>query len=164
MICGSIKVSFAQYKITGMLADTVGLMNLGYSSVSIMSAQDSLLQDYTRANEDGIFELEVNKPGDYFIRYAHPSFTTLVEDIHIKDAVTNLDTVHLITLQNLLEEVIVRASRPITIKGDTIEYTADSFQVSAYATVDELLRKLPGIEIDKNGKIKAQGQDVKRWR
>jgi hypothetical protein len=162
MICGSIKVSFAQYKITGMLADTVGLMNLGYSSVSIMSAQDSLLQDYTRANEDGIFELEVNKPGDYFIRYAHPSFTTLVEDIHIKDAVTNLDTVHLITLQNLLEEVIVRASRPITIKGDTIEYTADSFQVSAYATVDELLRKLPGIEIDKNGKIKAQGQDVKR--
>lgn len=162
LLLGFSKVTTAQYKVNGTLADTAGLMNLGYSSITIMSAKDSLLQDFTRADENGNFSLEVKTSGDYFIRYSNPSFTTYVSDIVIKDPITKLDTIHMLSLQNLLEEVIVRDSRPITIKGDTVEYTADSFKVREYANVDELLRKLPGIEIDKNGKIKAQGQEVKR--
>ena len=48
------------------------------------------------------------------------------------------------------------------MKGDTTEYRADSFKVQANATVEELLKKLPGIQVDKNGQITAQGQKVQK--
>ncbi len=161
LLCG-VYDSSAQYKISGILADTAGMTNMAYTSVSVMRMQDSVLQDFTRADELGKFELNVAQQGDYFIRYAHPMFTSFVADIKVKDAYTRVDTVHMLSLQNLLETFVVRDSRPITIKGDTIEYTADSFKVRAFANVDELLKRLPGIEVDKNGKITAQGKEVQK--
>ena len=56
--------------------------------------------------------------------------------------------------------MIVKTGNPIRIKGDTTIYTADSFKVSANANVEELLKKLPGIQVDKNGKITAMGEQV----
>lgn len=154
--------SYTQYKISGILVDTAGMTNMAYTSVSVMSMEDSVLQDYTRADEAGKFELNVARQGAYFIRYAHPMFTSFVADIKVKEAYTSVDTVHMLSLQNLLETFVVRDSRPITIKGDTIEYTADSFKVRAFANVDELLKRLPGIEVDKNGKITAHGKEVQK--
>lgn len=154
--------AMAQYKISGVLADSVNATSLAYTSVSIMSNSDSVLRDFTRADTEGHFELNVKEQGNYFIRYVHPMFTTFVSDIVVNSTHTVLDTTYMLTLENLLEEFIVRDSRPITIKGDTVEYTADSFKVREFADVDELLRKLPGIEIGSDGKIKAQGQEVKR--
>jgi hypothetical protein len=64
---------------------------------------------------------------------------------------------------NLLKEVqITAAKNAISRKGDTIVYQADSFKVAEHANVQELLRRLPGIEVDINGKIKAQGKEVNR--
>lgn len=161
LLCSAFN-SYAQYKISGILADTAGMTNMAYTSVSVMRMQDSVLQDFTRADELGKFELNVAQQGDYFIRYAHPMFTSFVADIKVKEAYTNVDTVHMLSLQNLLETFVVRDSRPITIKGDTVEYTADSFKVRAFANVDELLKRLPGIEVDKSGKITAHGKEVKK--
>lgn len=161
LLCG-VYNSYAQYKISGILADTASMTNMAYTSVAIMSAEDSILRDFTRADEAGKFELNVTRKGDYVIRYAHPMFTSFVADVKVKDAYTNVDTVHMLSLQNLLETFVVRDARPITIKGDTVEYTADSFKVRAFANVDELLKRLPGIEVDKNGKITAHGKEVQK--
>ena len=161
LLCSAFN-GYTQYKISGILVDTVGITNMAYTSVSVMSMQDSVLQDYTRADEAGKFELNVARKGDYFIRYAHPMFTSFVADVKVIEAYTSVDTVHMLSLQNLLETFVVRDSRPITIKGDTIEYTADSFKVRAFANVDELLKRLPGIEVDQNGKITAHGKEVQK--
>jgi hypothetical protein len=59
-----------------------------------------------------------------------------------------------------LQQVIIKTGSAIRIKGDTTIYTADSFSVSANANVEELLKKLPGIQVDKNGEIKAMGEKV----
>jgi hypothetical protein len=64
--------------------------------------------------------------------------------------------------QELLEVVVRTAKAPLSIKGDTIEYNAASFKVPPGSTVEDLLRKLPGIEVDGSGNIKAQGNDVKK--
>lgn len=161
LLCGAFN-SYTQYKISGILADTASMTNMAYTSVSIMSMEDSVLRDFTRADETGKFELNVAQKGNYFIRYAHPMFTSFVADIKVKELHTSVDTVHMLSLQNLLETFVVRDARPITIKGDTIEYTADSFKVRAFANVDELLKRLPGIEVDKNGKITAHGKEVQK--
>ena len=64
--------------------------------------------------------------------------------------------------RELMEVVVRTAKAPLTIKGDTIEYNASSFKVPPGSTVEDLLRKLPGVQVDQDGNIKAQGQDVKR--
>ena len=56
----------------------------------------------------------------------------------------------------------MKSGSPLKIKGDTTIYTADSFKVSANANVEELLKKLPGIQVDKDGKIKAMGETVEK--
>lgn len=152
----------AQFKVSGVLVDTVNFTNLGYTSVSIMRSSDSVLQDFGRANEEGKFLLNVKEKGKYFIRYVHPLFTTFVSDVDVQSEQVDLDSVYMLSLENLLAEFIVRDSRPITIKGDTIEYTADSFKVKEFASVNELLKRLPGIEVDKDGKISAHGKTVKK--
>ena len=71
-----------------------------------------------------------------------------------------LPELNLISKAKLLQEVIVKSGSGFRIKGDTTVYTADSFKVSANANVEELLKKLPGIQVDKNGKITAMGETV----
>ncbi|MEI9807698.1 MAG: hypothetical protein WDO16_07375 [Bacteroidota bacterium] len=66
----------------------------------------------------------------------------------------------LIPKSKLLAEVILKSGSPIRIKGDTTVYTADSFKVRPGANVEELLRRLPGIQVDKNGTITAMGEKV----
>ena len=63
---------------------------------------------------------------------------------------------------NLLKDVIVTHRSAINIKGDTTEFAADSFKVQPNATVEDLLKKLPGIQVDKNGQITAQGEKVQK--
>jgi len=60
-------------------------------------------------------------------------------------------------------EVVIKAARaPLKFRGDTIEYDASSFKVPPGSTVEDLLRRLPGMEVDVDGNIKSQGKDVKR--
>ena len=74
-----------------------------------------------------------------------------------------MNKVSLILKAKLLEEVVIKQKiSAIKIKGDTTEFTADSFHVQANATVEDLLKKLPGIQVDKNGKITAQGETVQK--
>lgn len=61
----------------------------------------------------------------------------------------------------MLQEVIVEAP-PIQIKKDTIEFRADAFKVKPNATAEDLLKKLPGVQVDKDGNVKAQGEDVQK--
>ena len=64
--------------------------------------------------------------------------------------------------KELLEVVIRAAKAPLSIRGDTIEYNTSSFKVPPGSTVEDLLRRLPGIEVDADGNIKAQGKDVSK--
>src|SRR6202008_1390228 len=69
----------------------------------------------------------------------------------------------MVSKTHLLKEVVLKQQiAAIKIKGDTTEYMADSFKVKENATVEELLKKLPGIQVDKNGQITAQGQTVQK--
>ena len=64
-------------------------------------------------------------------------------------------------LSKLLNEAVVKAERdPVRISGDTTEFNASSFKVQPNATSEDLIKKMPGMEVDKNGNVKAQGEAV----
>ncbi|WP_190277248.1 outer membrane beta-barrel protein [Taibaiella lutea] len=156
------QVTTKNFSITGVLADTINLTNTGYASVSALNASDSVLQTFTRTDENGRFELKVNAAGKYLLLISHPSFATYIDIIDVDKANADVGTIMMTSKKQMLNEVIITDARAIVIKGDTIEYNADSFKTRAFDNVDELLKKLPGIEIGKDGKIKAYGQEVKK--
>src|SRR5206468_11006586 len=76
---------------------------------------------------------------------------------------TDLGTLPMVSKTHLLQEFVLHQQvAAIKIKGDTTEYMADSFKVKENATVEDLLKKLPGIQVDKNGQITAQGETVQK--
>ncbi|WP_162902774.1 outer membrane beta-barrel family protein [Taibaiella koreensis] len=156
---GQAKASFT---ITGMLKDTGNFSATGYASISLIRSADSILQTFTRADEQGSFNIEAPGPGKYLLLVSHPSFAIFIDEVTVDKALTELDTIVMTSKKQMLDEVVITDARAIVIKGDTIEYAADSFKVRAYDNVDELLKKLPGIEVSRNGKIKAYGKEVQK--
>ena len=156
-------ICFAQQvKVSGTVKDISVGLKVKNAVVALLTPKDSVLKVFTRVKEDGSYVLDNVKPGKYIFSVSHSSFGEYIEDIEVKNENTTMPVVALTSKIKLLEAVIVKSGNPIRIKGDTTIYTADSFKVSANANVEELLKKLPGIQVDKNGEIKAMGQKVEK--
>jgi hypothetical protein len=162
MLCLSLSSFSQNITVTGNLKDTTEKKSVKNAVVALLTVKDSILYKFTRSNADGDFILKDIKPGNYILMTTHPFYADLLDNIELKDAETKLGNVPVTSKSKLLQEVIVKTGSAIKIKGDTTIYTADSFKVSANANVEELLKKLPGIQVDKNGEIKAMGQKVEK--
>lgn len=151
-----------QTGISGILKDTTSKSNLQFAVVSLVNASDSVLVSFTRADAEGKFLLKKVPPAKYIIWVMHPAMADYVEDIEITNSTNKIPLISLTPKSKLLEAVIVKSGGTIRIKGDTTIFNADSFKVEANANVEELLKKLPGIQVGKNGEIKAMGQTVQK--
>jgi hypothetical protein len=148
--------------IKGTVNDTLNKQHLSNAVVSILRPKDSVLVKFVRTDANGNFELKKVVAGNYIIMVSYPNYAEYTDTIHFNGtADKTLGIVPLITRAKLLEEVIVRQRiSAIRVKGDTTEYRADSFHVSANADVQELLKKMPGIQVNSKGEITTQGEKV----
>lgn len=158
-------ITCGQNKITGQLLDTSLPLPLPNVSACLLSAKDSFIVTDTRTNKNGFFELKNIKDGDYLLLFTYPGYVDLFQPAQCKSdstSIINLGIVSLMTKGHLLADVIIKSksASAIVIRGDTTEYTADSFKVDKNANVETLLKQLPGIQIDPYGHIKGQGKDV----
>ena len=154
--------SFAQLaNVSGTVHDPNENKSVQNAVIALLTPKDSILYKFTRTDAGGKFILKNVMPGKYILMTTHPYFADLLDDIDVKNNI-QLPMISLISKSELLQEVIVKSGTPYRIKGDTTVYTADSFKVSANANVEELLKKLPGIQVDKDGKIKAMGETVEK--
>jgi hypothetical protein len=130
----------------------------------LLTPKDSTLVNFGRTDEKGDFEFKNVKNLNYLLKISSVGYLPFQEEIKPSDkAINDLGNLKLKPIAKELMEVVIRTARaPLSIKGDTIEYNAASFKVPPGSTVEDLLRKLPGVQIDQDGNIKAQGQDVKR--
>jgi Outer membrane protein beta-barrel family len=153
-----IKVS-----ITGTVADSSG-EKLSLAYVMLLSPKDSTLINFTRGDENGAFVFKNVKNTPYIIKISYINYLPLSKTIGpFTNELENLGPIKIKPIAKELMEVVVRTARaPLTIRGDTIEYDARAFKVPEGSTVEDLLRRLPGLEVDAAGNIKAQGKDVKK--
>ena len=151
----------AQSTLTGNVRDTADKKPLSNAVVSLLK-KDSTLYKFTRTDKAGNFLLRDVAPGPYRLLVTYPKFADYFDDIAVKPEVTNLGTVALTQKAQLLQAVIIRSAGAVRIKGDTTEFIADSFKVHEGATVEELLKKLPGFQVNSKGEITAQGQRVQK--
>lgn len=149
-------------QINGKIQDEAGKMPIKNAVVMILSEKDSILQSFTRTNERGEYMLTIESGGNKILMITNPLYADYVDNITLNGNSKTINTVNLTNKSKLLQEIIIKTGGSIKIKGDTTIYTADSFNVSANANVEELLKKLPGIQVDKNGEIKAMGEKVQK--
>ena len=149
--------------VKGTVSDSTEKKNLSGSSVLILQKSDSIIVKHTRTDKAGNFQIKDIPPGHYLLLVTYPSYADYVDELEIKDSLPHtLPPISLMLKSKLLEAVVVSGNKAIRMKGDTLEFKADSFHTQAGATVEDLLKKLPGIQVDSKGQITAQGQTVKK--
>ncbi|MFN8357577.1 MAG: outer membrane beta-barrel family protein [Spirosomataceae bacterium] len=156
--------TYAQkYSIKGMLADTAK-KPLPNATVLLMLAKDSSLVTFGRTGEQGRFELKNVSENTYFLKITfvgYKPFTQVIPPVQATEI--DLGVIKMQPVSKELDEVLIKGEKaPITIKQDTIEYNAGSFKTRPNAVVEDLLKKLPGVQVERDGTIKAQGQEVKK--
>ncbi len=157
--------SFAQKNkpvLKGHLVDSLQKQVLENATVSLVNAKDSSLAGFTRTNADGRFALVNLQPGNYRLSVSMVGFHPLWKDVTIAAAETDLGDITMKD-KSLLNEVVVQNQRPpVQVNGDTLEFNAEAFKTKPNAVVEDMLKKMPGVEVDKDGTIRVNGQKISR--
>ncbi len=150
--------------IKGTITDTINKKNLTNTVISLLRSKDSILYKFTRSDAGGNFEMKNLQAGDYVLLITHQTYADYVDHLQLTNTSQNdLGKIMMTLTVNLLKEVFVKQQiGAIRLKGDTTEFKADSFKVREGASVEEMLKKLPGIQVDKDGKITAMGEKVEK--
>jgi len=149
--------------IKGYVKDTINKTYPQYVVVSLLKSSDSTLVNFALSNEKGYFEIDHLPEGNMILLLTHVGYADYTEKVVLKaGGIVNMDTLFLTQKARLLQEVIIKAQAAVSMKGDTVEYLANKFAVQPNATVEDLLKRLPGITVDRKGEITAQGQKVEK--
>ena len=126
---------------------------------------DSILVQGAQTTYDGLFVLNNIRPGAYKLYISSVGFNEEVREIKMPNANLDLPVIRLTEqVQHLAEVSVQGRAAEMTVKGDTIEYNTAAYQVSETATVEELLKKMNGVEVDKEGNVTVNGEEIKAVR
>ncbi len=153
-----------KYKVYGTVLDSLE-NTLPYATVMLLQSSSAQLESYGLTNEEGFFNLIVAKAGLYNIRITYIGYGDFIKAIELSEATfdVNLGNIVLREHIHMLDEVEVKeAFLPMVIKGDTTEYNANYYNLGADASVGDLINQMPGLEVDKEGIVKAHGKRIEK--
>jgi outer membrane beta-barrel protein/carboxypeptidase family protein len=156
-----LPVNILAQSIKGLITDEDNLP-LEFVSVALLHPKDSLLVKYTSTGRDGKFELSEFKPGTYMFQVYLMTYQVNQRVIKVSDKQTNLGIIQLKKVVNKLNEITINAIIPIKIKQDTMSFNTKAFKVKQDDNVEDLIKKLPGIQVNPDGTVNAQGEDIKK--
>lgn len=153
--------SFAQnVKFEGIVKDTTGVP-LEMANVMAVNQQTKAVDSYSITNDKGRFQLFLNPNSTYNVRFTFLGLKT--KNISINTTAENINrNITLSADATELATVEVVREMPVSVKGDTIIYNADSFKNGTERKLEDVLKKLPGVEINKDGEIEVEGKKVQK--
>lgn len=161
----SLSVKAQQGVVKGKLKDTLSNQPIAAATITLMTKADSSLVSFTMSNNKGEFTLSGIAEGKYRLLITHINYHNTVRNLDITKTQNDADlgTIPMGDKFKTLAEIVVEAEAPpVTMKNDTIEYHAGAFKTPPNANVEEMLKKLPGVKVDKDGTVRAQGQKVNK--
>ena len=153
------------YSIRGSAVDTAEKRMLHNTTIMVLNAKDSTLRKFTRAKGDGSFSIDNLAAGKFILVMSYPGYAEYAENFELddKNPQRNFGKLSLTLASRLLHDVIIKGEvRAIKIKGDTTEFNAKAYVIQPNDKVEDLIKQFPGIQVDKDGKITAQGQKVEK--
>lgn len=153
--------SFAQnVKFDGIVKDTTGVA-LEMANVMAVNQQTKAVDSYSITNDKGKFQLFLNPNSTYNVRFTFLGLKT--KNISINTTTENINrNITLSADATELATVEVVREMPVSVKGDTIIYNADSFKNGTERKLEDVLKKLPGVEVNKDGEIEVEGKKVQK--
>jgi hypothetical protein len=150
------------YNVTGTVTDTFGEPLID-ATVRILSAKDSTYVKGAIADKKGSFSFTGVNNGSYIAEANYIGYTKTYKPFTVKGSSVKLDTIHVAESSIMLKEATVTGVKtPIKVMQDTIEFNADSYKTQPNAVVEDLLKRLPGVEVDSSGKITANGKEISK--
>jgi len=149
--------------IKGKLLDLVDNKPLRGATLSLTSLKDSSQKINTISDSSGKFEFKNLNVDSFTLNISFIGYEDFKQIVGVKDSVVDIGTLFIPKSIKQLGEVTVTAKTPPTAqKGDTIQYNASQFKVNPDATTEDLIKKMPGVTVDKDGTVTAQGDQVKK--
>lgn len=160
LFAASVGMSAAD--VSGTLVSGTDQSPLSGASVRLMRDNaDSTFVAATSAGRDGSFRLGGVARGKYLVSFSFLGYETLTRRVTMADKNIDMGRVTMAESSILLQETtVVGVKTEIVVKEDTIEYNADSYRTQPNAVVEDLLKRLPGVEVDSEGKITANGKEI----
>lgn len=151
--------------VKGIAFDTISRQPVASATITVVAKKDSSLVSFTMTDNAGRFELTGIPNGEYRLMITHVNYhnSNILFTISDNNKNRDLGNITMNDKNKVLEEVTVsNEAPPVTMVGDTVQYNAGSFKVQPNASVEQLLKKLPGVKVEKDGTVKAQGEKVNK--
>ncbi len=158
LLCLS-NITYAQIKLQGVVKDSIG-NPLELANVIAINQKTQALESYGITNEAGRYKLDLAKNTIYSLQISYIGMKAFKETISTKE----IDIAKNVTLvaDNALDAVELTYEMPVTVKGDTLIYNADSFKNGTERKLEDVLEKLPGVEINDDGQVEVEGKVVNK--
>lgn len=151
--------TFAQIKVEGVVKDSIG-NPLELANVIAINQETKALESYGITNDNGRYKLALAKNATYSIQVSYIGMKTFSETITTKEEDFERD--FSLESDTSLDEIELTYEMPVTIKGDTLTYNADSFNTGTERKLEDVLKNLPGVEINDDGQIEVEGKVVSK--
>ena len=164
MFCAMAMGGMAQKTLSGTILSKTDGQPVEMATVRLFAydGADSTLVQGAQTYYDGLFILSNIKEGKYRLLVSSVGFNEYSQWVEMKNADIDLPAIRLKEqVQHLAEVNVSGKAAEMTVKGDTIEYNTAAYQVSETATVEELLKKMNGVEVDKEGNVTINGEEIK---
>ncbi len=151
--------------IKGILLDEADRSPVAGATVSIFLQNDSTknVVKSTVTDKKGNFEFTGTVEGNYFINISFIGYQNLIKPVVANEGITDLGKLIFTKRGKDLEDITVIATAPAASqKGDTTQFSASQFKVNPDATTEDLIKKMPGITVARDGTVTAQGEQVKK--
>lgn len=150
------------YNVTGVVIDEEKLPMIK-ATVRVLHKADSTAVKGAITNEKGQFNITEVPNGSYLLEASYVGYSPVYKDIAIKGKSLNVGEVSMAENAEMLKDVTVTGIKtPIKVMEDTVEFNADSYKTQPNAVVEDLLKRLPGVEVGTDGSITANGKTVKK--
>jgi hypothetical protein len=164
-LCSSKVYGQRSYTVRGNLTDTSTGTKLMNATIAVLRAKDSVLCGFTWNTNSTAFSVDKLPAGNYLLLVTYPGYADYTSNFRLDSTHADYDfgNITMMLKSKLLSEVIVKGKMAeVQMNGDTTEYNAAAFTTDVNAKVEDLLRQFPGISVDENGQITAQGKTVTR--
>ena len=152
-------ICLSQVKLQGVVRDSLG-SPLELANVIAINKQSSALESFSVTTEDGKFMLSLSKNQTYNMQVSYIGMKTFEQEISTKEQDIIKDFI--LSLDNNLDAIELSYEMPVTVRGDTLIYNADSFTNGSERKLEDVLKNLPGVEINEDGQIEVVGKVVNK--
>lgn len=160
--------AFAQQggvEVTGTVVEEGNQQPIEQATVRLLSVKDSALVRGVASSRNGGFTLKNVKSGSYLLHITFVGFDPLYQPLRITGKANPVNVGKLELSDGAIqlgEAVVIAKAAEVVVRNDTVEYNADSYKVTEGSVLEDLLKKMPGVEISSDGKVTVNGKEIKK--